>query len=192
MKPHRGPLVIAAAVAAMILLVLSGPYRSGPRSTFDLSALSPDDRLLLSDLVLNIAEAPEETLPQAREAAWALFRRHGTPSAEARRGLETVFLRIGQGPRLFWLDAQRALEEARPVKSAARTQWEAELMGEGWLSMEQQRRYDLFMERIARGEPVESTHGAEMLVDAPIVEEIVKSWDDGELRRALTLLLTPL
>jgi hypothetical protein len=58
--------------------------------------------------------------------------------------------------------------------------------------MEQQRRYDLFMERIARGEPVESTHGAEMLVDAPIVAEIVKSWDDGELRRALTLLLTPL
>lgn len=183
--------VIVALLLAAIILVPSGPYRSRLSSTFGLAELSEEERALLSELVLNVAEAPEEALPRARNLAWAVFGRHGTLSATARRDLNTIFLKLGQGPRLFWLDAQRAFEEHRPVKSEARTQWEAELMGEGWLTMAQQRRYDEFMEKVTRQEPIESTHGIEIAVDEKIIQEIITSYDDDELRSAVALLLTP-
>ncbi len=194
--PARRSLRVAAVVAAGLLMVgvallFLGPYRVIGSSTFDPSRLSGAERIQLSELVLNIAEAPQEALPQAREAAWVIFRRHGTLSPSTRRDLETIFLTIGHGIPLFWQDARRAIDERRPVKSAARTQWEAELSGQGWLSLGQQRRYDDFMARIVKQEPIESTHGMDLVVDARIADQIVKSWDENEWRGVVAELLTP-
>jgi hypothetical protein len=183
-------LVAAAIVMVGGLALLSGPYRFGG-STFELDDLSATERAQLSELVLNVAEAPQDILPEARHRAWAILRRQGAEPAAVRRGLEPIFLKIGQGPRLFWTDAQRAIADQRPVKSEARTQWESELMGDGWLTLAQQRRYDEFMARLARQEPIESTHGMDIAVDDRMADTIRSSLDDGELRRAVAELLTP-
>jgi len=188
---HRSLLLIATVAAVAGLALLTGPYRLTSPSPIELSAFSIDERTHISELMLNVAESPHDTLPTAREHLWTTLHSHGELSAGGRRELEAILLKIGQGPRLFWTDARQALNERRPVKSSARTQWEAELMGEGWLTLEQQRRYDDFMERIAREAPIESSHGVEIDVDGRMADAIVESFDDAELRDAVAALLAP-
>jgi len=192
--PLRGARAAAVAAALLAVIVLAAwavSSRFSHRMSFDPASLSSTDRAQLSELVLNVAEAPQETLPEARRRAWAILGRQGAGPGAIRPALEPIFLKIGRGPALFWSDAQQAIAGQRPVKSAARTQWEAELMGEGWLTLAQQRRYDDFMARLARQEPIESTHGMDIAVDDKMAQSIRASLDDGELRRAVADLLTP-
>ena len=192
---HFSPKWATGLAAFALLLALAilflRPDRLLDSPTFELSDLSRAERIQLSELILNVAEEPKETLPKAREIVWAILEPHGTPSATAQQELEQVFLKIGQGPRLFWLDAQQAIQEQRPIKGPERTQWEADLLSDGWLSLAQQRRYEEFMAQLAGEEPIESSHGIDIVIDKKIVQEIVQSWDAAELRRALTTLLTP-
>ena len=183
-----GLAALALLLALAILFFRPDQFFGSP--TFEVSDLSRAERLQLSELILNVAEEPKETLPKAKEIVWAIFGPHGTPSASAQQELEQVFLKIGQGPRLFWLDAQQAIQEQRPIKGPERTQWEADLLSDGWLSLAQQRRYEEFMARLAGEEPIESTHGIDIVVDEKIVQEIVQSWDEDELRQAIRALLT--
>ena len=187
----RTAVMAAALLAGAAWFLLAGPYRLLDRGAFDPAALSSSERAQLSELVLTVTEEPQEAMAAARERVWAIVRPHGARPAAVRPALEPIFLKIGRGPKLFWTDAQRALAERRPVKSEARTQWEAELMGEGWLTLAQQRRYDDFMERIARGEPIESSHGVEIAIDDRMIQAITDSLDDGELHTTVTTLLTP-
>lgn len=180
-------LTLAAAVLAWIVW----PYRFNTIPLFELSALSRNERAQLAELVLNISEAPQEKLAEARQEVWKILGRHGAPSPSARQKLEQIFLKIGQGTHLFWLDAQQPLKEQRPVKSGARTQWEVDLLSDGWLTQEQQHRYDDFMAQVAREEPIESSHGVEIVADEIILREIVESWDEKELRGTVSALLTP-
>lgn len=193
--PRRA--VYAVIIAAALLAAAVWAWRAGSfarlahLASFDPSALSSTERAQLSELVLNVAEAPQETLPEARTRVWAILHRQGADPAAVRPALEPIFLKIGQGPKLFWTDAQQAIADKRPVKSAARTQWEAELMGDGWLTLAQRRRYDDFMEQVARQEPIESTHGMDIAVDDRMADAIRSSLDDDELRGAVAALLTP-
>ncbi|HXZ25891.1 MAG TPA: hypothetical protein VEI24_06685 [Nitrospiria bacterium] len=195
---RRGAIV--AIIAVLLLagagwLALSGPSlfldRLMNRWLFNPNALSSTERAQLSELVLTVAEEPQESMAEARERVWAIVRAHGAGPDAARRALEPIFVRIGHGPKLFWTDARQAVAEHRPVKSEARTQWEAELLGEGWLTMAQQQRYDDFMARIARGEPIESSHGVDVALDDRMIKAINESLDERELRRTVAELLTP-
>jgi len=186
---------IAVAVMAALLLgggfLLNSRFHLFGRSSFDPADLSSVERAQLSELVLTVAESPQETMTEARDRAWTILNRHRAEPAAARRALEPIFLKLGRGPKLFWEDARRAFAEQRPVKSEPRSQWEAEVMGEGWLTFDQQRRYDDFMGRIARGEPIESSHGVEIAVDDRMIKAITDSLDDTELRSTVVSLLTP-
>jgi hypothetical protein len=187
----RAAVIAVALLAGAGWFVLAGPYRLLDRGSFDPAVLSSAERAQLSELVLNVTEEPQEVLAEARGRVWKILRPHGAPPAAVRPALEPIFLKIGRGPRLFWADARQALTERRPVKSEARTQWEAELMGEGWLTMAQQRRYDDFMQQIARGEPIESSHGVDIALDDKMIRTITDSLDEGELRGTVAQLLTP-
>ena len=170
---------------------MATPYRPGALASFDLDDLSPDEKTQLSEIILTVTEAPDERTAIARQAIRTILRRHGALPEASRRELEARFLKIGQGPRLFWLDARQAVADGRPVKSAARLQWEAELLGDGWLTMAQQRRYDDFMDKLSRGEPIESTHGMDVIVDEAIAKTIVDSLGPAELQATVASLLTP-
>jgi len=192
--PRRGAytaIIIVALAAGAGWMVLTGPYRIWDRGAFNPDALSSSERAQLSELVLTVTEEPQEAMAEARGRVWAIVRRHGAPPAAVRHALEPIFLKIGRGPRLFWTDARQALAEQRPVKSEARMQWEAELMGEGWLTLAQQQRYDDFMQQIALGKPIESSHGMEIAIDERMIRAITDSLDDGELRGTVAELLTP-
>jgi hypothetical protein len=191
-RSMRTAVLVVVLLAVGGWFVLAGPYRLVDRGKFfDPAVLSSEERAQLSELVLTVTEEPQETLAEARTRVWAIVRPHGAPPAAVRQGLEPIFLKIGRGPRLFWADAQRAVAERRPVKSSARTQWEAELMGDGWLTMAQQRRYDDFMRQIAHGEPIESSHGVEIALDDKMIRAINDSLDERELRSTVARLLTP-
>jgi len=181
----------AALTLAAVVVWILWPHRFNTTPSFEISALSRNERAQLAELVLNISEAPQEKLAEARQEVWKILGRHGVPSPSARQNLEQIFLKIGQGTHLFWLDAQQALKEQRPVKSGARTQWEVDLLSDGWLTQEQQHRYDAFMAQVAREEPIESSHGVEIVADEIILKEIVESWDEDELRNIIFALLTP-
>jgi hypothetical protein len=191
-RSMRTAILVAVLLAVGGWFVLAGPYRLVDRGNlFDPAELSSEERAQLSELVLTVTEEPQETLAEARTRVWAIVRPHGAPPAAVRQGLEPIFLKIGRGPRLFWADAQRALDEGRPVKSQARTQWEAELMGDGWLTMAQQHRYDDFIRQIAQGEPIESSHGVDIALDDKMIRAINDSLDEGELHNTVAQLLTP-
>jgi len=194
MSKRRAVLIATAATGCLLVIggfILNSRFHWFGRSSFDPADLSSVERAQLSELVLTVAESPQETMTEARDRAWAILRRHGAEPAAVSRAMEPVFLKLGRGPKLFWQDARRALAEQRPVKSEARSQWEAEVMGEGWLTFDQQRRYDDFMARLAHGEPIESSHGVEIAVDDRMIKAITDSLDDGELRNTVAELLTP-
>ena len=185
---NRLPTLRAVVVA---VLLCGGLAAGGCTRSFHLSTLPHDERARIAEIVLAVAEAPQEVPPETRREVWAILRAHGQPSADNRRELAGILYRIGQGTRLFWLDAQQAVASGHPVKSDARTQWEADLLKEHWLSPIQQHRYDDLMEKISRQEPIESSHGVEISLNESMARAIVESWSDTELRSAIDQLLTP-
>lgn len=162
----------------------------GCHSGFDDSpSLAPKDRQKITEIVLSVAEDPEDTVKQAREELWSILGDHGSMSAESLGHLQTRFMLIGEGHRLFWLDAREALRIHRSVKSVERARWEDRLTREGWLSELQRERFEALMKEIVDEEPISSNHGVEVSLSPEMVDEIVNSWDEGELRRSVAYLL---
>jgi hypothetical protein len=153
--------------------------------------LTPEERQKITELVLSVAEDPEESVRPAREELWAILRRHGSPSPRQLEGLRTQLLIIGRGHPLFWRDAQEALQAHRMVKSPDRARWEGGLAQAGWLSDLQRTRFDDLMKQVIEEEPIPSNHGVEVPLSRQMVDEIVNGWDERELERSVATLLTP-
>ncbi|MBI3596994.1 MAG: hypothetical protein HY203_07580 [Nitrospirae bacterium] len=154
-------------------------------------SLTSEERQKITELVLSVAEDPEETVQPAREEIWAILKRHGPPSRRQLEGLRAQFLIIGRGHPLFWLDAREALQGHRMVKSPDRLRWEEGLARAGWLSDPQRARFDDLMKQVIEEEPIPSNHGVEVSLSRQMVEEIVNGWDERELEQSVAYLLTP-
>jgi len=96
--------------------------------------LTSEDCQKITELVLAVAEDPEETVKTSREELWTILNKHGSPTEKQIDRLKIRFRRIAEGHHLFWLDAREALKSHRRVKSPARAQWEEQLEKDGWLS----------------------------------------------------------
>jgi len=154
-------------------------------------SLTSEERQKITELVLSVAEDPEETVNPAREEIWAILKRHGQPSSRELETLKAQFLFIGRGHPLFWLDAREALQGHRMVKSPDRARWEEGLARAGWLSDSQRARFDALMKQVIEEEPIPSNHGVEVSLSRQMVEEIVNSWDERELEQSVAALLIP-
>ena len=154
-------------------------------------SLTPEERQKITELVLSVAEDPEESVRPGREELWAILRRHGSPSPRQLEGLRTQLLIIGRGHLLFWRDAQEALQTHRMVKGPDRARWEDGLAQTGWLSDLQRTRFDDLMKQVIEEEPIPSNHGVEVSLSRQMVDEIVNGWDDRELERSVAALLIP-
>ncbi|HET6465547.1 MAG TPA: hypothetical protein VFH55_08080 [Nitrospiria bacterium] len=154
-------------------------------------SLTSEERQKITELVLSVAEEPEETVQPAREEIWAILKRHGTPSGRELEELKAQFLIIGRGHPLFWRDAREGLQLHRMVKSPDRARWEEGLARTGWLSDPQRVRFDDLMKRVIEEEPIPSNHGVDVSLSRQMVEEIVNSWDERELEQSVAALLTP-
>jgi hypothetical protein len=154
-------------------------------------SLAPEERQKITELVLSVAEDPEESVRPAREELWAILKRRGSPTPGQLEGLRTQFRIIARGHPLFWRDAQEALQFHRMVKSPERARWEDGLAQTGWLSDLQRTRFDDLMKQVIEEEPFPSNHGVEVSLSRKMVDEIVNSWDDRELERSVDALLTP-
>lgn len=157
----------------------------------DAVSLTLEERQKITELVLSVAEDPEETVKPAHDELWSILKKHRSLSAEARGRLKTRFMSIAEGHRLFWLDAREALKTHRMVKSPYRARWEERLSRDGWLSSEQRSRFDNLMKQVINEEPIPSNHGVEVSLNSTMVDEIVNSWDGQELERSIAVLLTP-
>lgn len=157
----------------------------------DAMSLTSEERQKVTELVLSVAEDPEERVKSAQGELWAILRKHGPPSGSQLGRLKPLFLTIGEGHYLFWLDAREALKSHRMVKSPNRARWEEQLVRNGWLSSQQRDRFDDLMKQVMEEEPIPSNHGVEVSLSSTMVDEIVNSWDERELERSVTYLLTP-
>jgi len=156
-----------------------------------MGSLTSEERQKITELVLSVAEDPEETVQPARAEIWAILKKHGRPSGRELEELKAQFLVIGRGHPLFWQDAREALQSHRMVKSPDRTRWEEELARAGWLSDPQRARFDALMKQVIEEEPIPSNHGVDVSLSGQMVEEIVNSWDERELEQSVTALLIP-
>jgi len=154
-------------------------------------SLTTEERQKITELVLSVAEDPEETVQPAREEIWSILKRHGPPSSRELETLKTQFLVIGRGHLLFWRDAREALQGHRMVKSPDRARWEEGLARAGWISDSQRARFDALMKQVIKEEPIPSNHGVEVSLSRQMVEEIVNGWDERELEQSVAALLTP-
>jgi hypothetical protein len=154
-------------------------------------SLTSEERQKVTELVLAVTEDPEETVKSAHDELWTILRKHGSPSEKQLGRLKARFRTIGEGHRLFWLDAREALKSHRVVKSPARAQWEEQLGKDGWLSAGQRARFDHLMKQVMEENPIPSNHGMEVSFSRAMVDEIVNSWDERELERSIAYLLTP-
>ncbi|MBI3995318.1 MAG: hypothetical protein HY349_05015 [Nitrospirae bacterium] len=170
----------------MSFLLLSGCVGGGGAES-----LTSEERQKITELVLSVAEDPEETVKPAQEELWAILKQHGLPSGADLGLLKGRFLAIGEGHRLFWLDAREALQTHRMVKSPERVRWEEQLSRDGWLSSQQRVRFDSLMTQVMEEAPILSNHGVEVSLSQAMVNEIVNSWDARELERSVAYLLTP-
>jgi len=153
--------------------------------------LSAEERQKITELVLAVTEDPEETVKSSHDELWTILRKHGSPSEKQIDRLKPRFRAIAEGHRLFWLDAREALKTHRAVKSTARAQWEEQLEKDGWLSAGQRARFDYLMKQVMEENPIPSNHGVEVSFSRAMVDEIMDSWDEGELERSIVYLLTP-
>jgi hypothetical protein len=183
---NRRPFSVLSILLGSLFLWL-GCHSGGDGSP----ALTTKDRQKITELVLSVAEDPEDTIKPAREELWSILGDQGSLSAASLGHLQTRFMLIGEGHRLFWLDAREALRIHRPVISAERARWEERLTRDGWLSELQRGRFEALMKRVVDEEPIPSNHGVEVSLSPEMVEEIVNSWDEGELRRSVAYLLKP-
>jgi len=154
-------------------------------------SLTFEERQKITELVLSVAEDPEETVQPARAEIWAILKKHGQPSGRNLETLKAQFLVIGHGHPLFWRDAREGLQGHRMVKSPDRAQWEEGLTRTGWLSDAQRARFDVLMKQVIEEEPIPSNHGVDVSLSLQMVEEIVNSWDERELEQSVATLLTP-
>ncbi|MBI3812531.1 MAG: hypothetical protein HY283_10070 [Nitrospirae bacterium] len=154
-------------------------------------ALTLEERQKVTELVLAVAEDPEETVKSAHDELWTILKKHGSPSGKQISRLKPRLLMIGEGHRLFWLDAREALKSHRMVKSPDRARWEEGLARDGWFSLQQQARFDEIMKQVMTEDPIPSNHGVEVSLSSTMVDEIMKSWDERELERSVAYLLTP-
>ncbi len=154
-------------------------------------SLTSEERQKVAELVLAVTEDPEETVKSAHDELWTILRKHGSPSEKQLGRLKSRFLTIGEGHRLFWLDARESLKSHRMVKSPDRARWEEQLARDGWLSARQRDRFDDLMKQVMEENPIPSNHGVEVSLSSTMVDEIVNSWDERELERSVTYLLTP-
>jgi hypothetical protein len=154
-------------------------------------SLTSEERQKITEIVLSVAEDPEDTVKPARDEIWSILKKRGTPSVGALGRLKNRLRFIGEGHRLFWLDAREALKSHHMVKSPERARWEDRLSKDGWLSAAQRGRFDELMKQVMGEEPIASNHGVEVALNSTMMEEIVNSWDGQELDRAIALLLTP-
>jgi hypothetical protein len=154
-------------------------------------SLTSDERQKITELVLSVAEDPEETVKPARQEIWEILKRHGSPSGRDLEELKAQFLIIGRGHPLFWLDAREGLQGHRMVKSPDRARWEEGLARAGWLSDSQRARFDVLMKQVIEEEPIPSNHGVDVSLSRQMVEEIVNSWDERELEQSVAALLIP-
>lgn len=154
-------------------------------------SLTSEERQKVTELVLAVTEDPEETVKSAHDELWTILRKHGSPSEKQLGRLKSRFLTIGEGHRLFWLDARESLKSHRMVKSPDRARWEEQLARDGWLSARQRDRFDDLMKQVMEENPIPSNHGVEVSLSSTMVDEIVNSWDERELERSVTYLLTP-
>lgn len=154
-------------------------------------SLTSEERQKITELMLAVAEDPEETVKSAHDELWLILRKHGSPSGKQISRLKPRLLMIGEGHRLFWLDAREALKSHQMVKSPDRVRWEEQLFRDGWLSAGQRDRFDGLMKQVMGEEPIPSNHGVEVSLSSTMVDEIVNSWDERELNRSVTYLLTP-
>jgi len=155
----------------------------------EIPALTPESRQKITELVLSVAEDPEDTVEPARKELWKILGTRGSLPADSKNRLETRFMMIGEGHHLFWLDAREALTSHRPVKSEARARWEEKLTRDGWLSGQQRDRFEMLMKQIVEEEPIRSNHGVEVSLSPGMVEEIVNSWDEQEMKSSVAYLL---
>jgi hypothetical protein len=155
------------------------------------ASLTPEERQKITELVLSVAEDPDESVRPAREELWAILNSHGSPSRRQLEWLRTQMLIIGRGHPLFWRDVQAALQAHRMVKSPDRARWEDGLAQSGWLSDLQRTRFDELMKQVIEEEPIPSNHGVEVPLNRQMVDEIVNGWDERELERSVDALLTP-
>jgi hypothetical protein len=175
-----------------VLFGVSLPFGLGCVSGVrDEVSLSSEERQKITEIVLSVAEDPDETVKPARDKLWSILKKRGAPSVGALGRLKNQLLFIGEGHHLFWLDAREALKSRHMVKSPDRARWEERLTEEGWLSATQRIRFDGLMKQVMEEEPIPTNHGVEVALNATMVDEIVNSWDRQELERSIALLLTP-
>ena len=157
----------------------------------DAMSLTFEERQKITELVLSVTEDPEETVKPAHDELWAILKKHGPPSGKLIGRLKPRLLTIGEGHRLFWLDARESLKSRRMVKSPDRARWEERLAQDGWLSARQRDRFDVLLKQVMEEQPIPSNHGVEVSLSSTMVDEIVNSWDERELERSVVHLLTP-
>ena len=155
------------------------------------AVLTDTERYQITDLVLSVAQDPAEMLKPVREEVWSILHEHQPISGELRDLLEIRFITIGEGHRLFWLDARDAVRRHEPVKSPGRARWEDRMVKDGWLSPVQRDQFGDLMALVATEEPIPSNHGVEISLNPEMVDEIANSWDEQEFRRAVSELLAP-
>ncbi len=187
-RAARRPAPPPVAVAALVLAAALG-YGCGPAD--ETTRLTPDERQHITEIVLAVAENPDEGVPQAHDQLWAILNRIGRPSERMRSQLQARFGVIAEGHRLFWQDARAAVRAGKPEKSAARTHWEDEMATAGWLSPQQRLRFEALMHQITDERPLPANHDVEVALSPEMVDTIAASWDAQEFFTTVQALLAP-
>lgn len=186
----RRGVVMIAVLAGCLGVGAWATWRGKEGGSFRFEEMSPDDRQRLGELVLQLSHNPEELNETIHHQFWEILDRNRSASPPdfllLKRRMENLFYL----PKLFWEDARQTLQRQKPFKSKRRDQIEKKLVEEGFLSPPRVQADDAIMEKLSHGDPIMSNHGVEIIVDEQMVTEILTSWDEREIQRAMLTLFT--
>ena len=147
---------------------------------------SPEYRRVI-EIIKTVVIDPDMPTKAVRDEFWFLVKgmgeAHGTPLTEndidsLRGAFDTV---VGVGltyQRLFWEDALRAQRSGRPVRSQARSAYEAFLLERRFATAERIRQNNLLIASVAAGEPIQ-VQGESAVFDAEMIGAIIANLDAG-------------
>jgi hypothetical protein len=150
------------------------------------------------NLILYVTMAdPAQPTPALHAEFWRLCKK-GTASPlapeELRQAATPIVNRIARvtirEQTLFWEDARTTLATGRPTKSPERDDYEKLMLAAGQIAAEQVALNDKAMQAIAEGRPVAVIKGEKQVVEAAIIDEVMKRINGAEGRIA-KLLSTP-
>ena len=185
----RNFTLILISVITISVAFFATWYRATDRSV-QIDKISLEDRKILGSIILMVASNPDD-METVDKSFRDILKKYSAESEINLVHLKKYMRGLFYLPKLFYEDAQKAIQDKGPFKSTERNRLEQHFLKSGFLTMEQIQNDDDIMELIAHKKPIKGAHDVEIFIDEKRIAEMLREWNDKEVENMINELFRP-